>query len=81
MEDIATTATQIDGETIADGDLVYVKNSSDAVEIGNIYLATVVGVNVTWTFHSTPIAGSFIFSIAGTVYGNTIITNGTATVL
>ena len=81
LQDIATTATQIDWETIVDWDLVYVKNSSDALEIWDIYLATVVGINITWTFHSTPIPGSFIYSITGTVYGNTIITNGTSTVL
>jgi len=77
LQDIATTATQIDGVTIQDWYLVYVKDSSDAGEIGNIYLATVVGVNVTWTFHSTPPAWSLFYANYGIVYGGNIYSSTT----
>lgn len=75
------TSVQIDWHTVITWDLVYVKDCSDALKIWNIYEATVIWTTITWVFSSTPVPWSFIYSINGTVYGNTIITNGTTTVM
>ena len=61
---------------MTDGVLVYVKDCSNPAHIGNVYAASVSGVNITWNFSSAVLPGTWVFATYGTEYHNTIIVSG-----
>ena len=69
----ALTTTLIDGYTVVNGSLVYVKNCSDGAKIGNIYSAAVTGLDIVWNFVETVDPGNWIYSTYGTIYSATTI--------
>jgi len=77
----ATTATQIDGQVVQDGWLVYVKDCSDPLKIWNIYSASVSGWAITWNFVQSVAPWSWVYSSYGDTYANTTIISGDTTVV
>lgn len=59
---------------------MYVKDCSDALKIGNTYLASVTGVNITWTFSSTVLDGTWVYATYGNTYGANVLISGDTTV-
>ena len=72
----ATTAVKIDWVTVTTGVLVYVQDCSDAWKIWNTYLASVVGVNITWAFSATVLPWTWIYATYGDTYGSNVIISG-----
>jgi hypothetical protein len=69
-----TTATTIDGLTVADGDRFLVIDSATAGQIDKIYKAAVSGIDITWSIEQDgtgaddPVSGHTVWSKEGTTY-------------